>query len=149
MLTWMPDFCPTGNCRIELDKTGGSVDWTRPKSVITYCPHHQGLKDSGLTDQQVFDAILQSSRVKEAARWAVKVELGLDKEHPGVPYRINADGSFIVLTDAASLVWTLPDGTAGPLPTIRGVDRNRARTAALAAVCATARPIGTSTVTVE
>jgi len=84
MLTWMPDFCPSGNCRIELDKAGGKVDWTRPKSFVTLCPHHRGLKDSGLTDQQVFDAILQSSRVKEAARWAVKVELGLGKEHPGV-----------------------------------------------------------------
>ena len=148
MLTWMPDFCLSGNCRIELDKAVGKVDWTRPKSFVTLCPHHRGLKDSGLTDQQVFDAILQSSRVKEAARWAVKVELGLDKEHPGVPYRINADGSFTVLTDSASLAWE-KDGQPGPLPTIRGVDRNRARTAALSAVSATSRPIGTSTVTVE
>jgi len=148
MLTWMPDFCPSGNCRIELDKSAGSVDWNRPKSFIILCPHHQGLKDSGLTDQQVFDAVVQSSRVKEAARWAVKLELGLDKEHPGVPYRINVDGSFTVLTDPASLVWE-KDGQPGPLPAIRGVDRNRARTAALAAVSATSRPIGTSTVTVE
>ena len=148
MLTWMPDFCPSGNCRIELDKSGGQVDWTRPKTFITLCPHHQGLKDSGLTNQQVFDAILQSSRVKESARWAVKVELVLDKEHPGVAYRTNADGNFTVLTDPASLAWE-KDGQPGPLPTIRGVDRNRARTAALAAVSATSRPIGTSTVMVE
>ena len=148
MLTWMPDFCPSGNCRIELDKTGGSVDWTRPKSFVTLCPHHRGLKDSGLSDQQGFDAILQSSRVKEVARWAVKLELGLDKEHPGVPYRINADGSFTVLTDSASLAWE-KDGQPGPLPMIRGIDRNRARTAALSAISATSRPIGTSTVTVD
>ena len=148
MLTWMPDFCPTGQCRIELEKAEGKVDWTKPKSFITLCPHHRGLKDSSLTDQQVFDAILQSSRVKEAARWAVKVELGLDKEHPGVPYRINADGSFAVLTNPASLVWE-KDGAPGPLPIIRQQDRNRARTSALSAVSATSRPIGTSTVTVE
>jgi hypothetical protein len=131
---------------IELEKAGGSVNWTTPKAFLSVCPHHQGL---GLSDQQRFDAILQSSRRKEAARWAVKVELGLDKEHPGVPYTKNADGSFTVTTDPALLGWTLPDGSPGPLPTIRNPDRNRARSAALLAVGLVQQATGASAVTVD
>ena len=125
------------------------VNWSTPKSFVTLCTHHQGLKDSGLTDQHVFDAILQSSRVKETARWQIKVELGLDKEHPGVPYRVNPDGSFTIPTDRASLAWTLEDGSPGPLPAISTPDRARARAAANSAVLRVSRPSGTSTVTVE
>ena len=140
-LTWYPDFCPSGQCQIEIER-----DWSAPRRFVRRCAHHQSL---GLADQPLFDAILQSSRVKEAARWTVKVELGLDKEHPGVRYRTNADGSFTVLTDAASLAWVREDGTAGPLPTIRNQDRTRARTAATTAASTVSRPTGTSTVTVE
>ena len=140
-LTWYPDFCVGQPCAIEIER-----DWSAPRRFVRRCAHHQSL---GLPDQALFDAILQSSRVKEAARWAVKVELGLNKEHPGVRYRTNADGSFTVLTDAASLAWTREDGTAGPLPTIRNQDRTRARTAALNAALTVSRPAGTSTVTVE
>ena len=146
MITWFPDFCPTGQCKIELEKAGGQTNWTMPKSFLATCPHHAGL---GLNDQQRFEAILQSSRRKEAARWAVKQELGLDKEHPGVPYRTNADGSFTVFTDPALLGWTLSDGSAGPLPTIRNNDRNRARGAATIAVGLVQQATGASTVVVE
>jgi hypothetical protein len=146
MVTWYPDFCPTGQCMIELEKANGSLNWTNPKSFLSTCPHHAGL---GLSDQQRFEAILQSSRVKEKARAAVKRELGLDKEHPGVPYRTNADGSFTVFTDPAVLGWTAPDGSIGTLPTIRNNDRNRARSAALLESGLVEQRIGMSTVTVE
>lgn len=144
MLTWFPDFCPSGSCALEIER-----DWSGVKQFIRVCPHHQGLRDGGLNDQQAFAAILQSSRVKETARWATKVELGLNKEHPGVPYRVNADGSFTVPTDRASLAWTAPDGSIGPLPNINNADRVRARTAANNAVLLVSRPAGTSQVTVE
>ena len=151
MITWYPDFCPSGQCVIELEKVfvdgkPVSINWNVPKSIITLCPHHKGL---ALSDQQVFEAILQSSRVKEKARAAVKRELGLDKEHPGVPYRVNANGSFTVLTDPAVLVWTAPDGSPGALPAIRNQDRNRARTAALLEAGLVEQKVGMSTVTVE
>ena len=151
IITWYPDFCPSGQCVIELEKVfldgkPVSVNWNSPNSIITLCPHHKGL---ALSDQQVFEAIVQSSRVKEKARAAVKRELGLDKEHPGVPYRVNADGSFTVLTDPALLVWTLPDGSPGPLPIIRNNDRNRARGAALLEVGLVEQKVGMSTVTVQ
>ena len=140
---WTPDFCPRGSCRIEVARDFSLV------ALVRLCPHHQSLKDSGLTDQQVFRAIVQSSRLKERARWEVKLSLGLDKEHPGVPYRVNADGSFTIPTDRASLAWMLPDGSVGPLPTISTADRNVARTNALAAVLLVERPAGTSTLTVD
>jgi len=127
MLTWTPDFCPpNGNCVLEIER-----DWSAVKSVISYCPHHQALKDSGLTDQQVFQAILQSSRMKERARWEAKLELGLDKEHPGVPYRVNPDGSFTILTGA------------------KGVALTRMKTRIEAQLATVDRPTGTSTVTVD
>jgi len=107
------------------------------------------LRDGGLDDQQLFNAILQSSRVKETARWQIKLELGLDKEYPGVPYRVNPDGSFTIPTDRASLAWSLQDGSPGPLPSINTADRVRARAAANNAVAAVSRPSGTSAVTVE
>ena len=144
MLIWTPDFCPSGSCRLEIER-----DWSAVKSVLRYCTHHQSLRDGGLDDQQVFNAILQSSRVKETARWQIKLELGLDKEHPGVPYRINPDGSFTIPTDRASLAWSLQDGSPGPLPVINAADRARARAAANSAVLGVSRPSGTSTVTVE
>jgi len=145
MLTWTPDFCPSNPpCRLEIER-----DWSAVKSVLRYCAHHQSLRDGGLDDQQLFNAILQSSRVKETARWQIKLELGLDKEYPGVPYRVNPDGSFTIPTDRASLAWSLQDGSPGPLPSINTADRVRARAAANNAVAAVSRPNGTSTVTVE
>ena len=96
MVTWYPDICPTGQCMIELEKTVSTLNWSSPKSFRSICTHHKNL---GLTDQDTFDAIVQSSRVKERVRWVVKVELGLDKEHPGVPYRVDADGGFTIGMD--------------------------------------------------
>jgi hypothetical protein len=145
VILWYPDFCPSGGCVIELTKeANGSTNWTSPKNIVTLCQHHTGVKNTHALDNSgIFNAIIQSSRVKEAARKAVKTELGLSKEHPGVPYRINANGSFTVLTDNASLAWS------GSLPSISNQTRTRARTRALEAAALVAKPLGTSTVTVE
>ena len=139
---WTPDFCPRGSCRIEITQNWILI------GIVRYCPHHQSLRDGGLTDQQVFRAIVQSSRLKERARWEIKLSLGLDKQHPGVPYRVNPDGSFTVLTDRASLAW-MKDDLVGPLPTISPADRTRARTAAVNAIANLERPLGVSAVTVD
>jgi len=102
-----------------------------------------------LTDSQLLRAHRASWAVKETARAIVKAELGLDKEHPGVPYRVNDDGGFTIQSDPSVLVWTAPDGSPGPLPVIRQNDRNRARTRALAAIESIEKPVGTSAVMVE
>lgn len=91
---------------------------------------------------------MQSTRLKERARWAIKVSLALDKEHPGVPYRVKAGGDFEILTDRASLAWRKDDGSAGALPSISTLDRERARIAALDATATIERSVGTSTFTV-
>ena len=143
--THILDSCPGSSpCRLEME-----ADWTTLKSFTHLCAHHQSLRASGLTDQQLLAAHRASWKAKETARAAVKAELGLDKEHPGAAYRVNADGSFTVLTDPVSLIWVAPDGSPGPLPVIRQNDRNRARTRALAAIEPIEKPVGTSTVTVE
>jgi len=94
MLTWYPDTC--SGCSFEL--TEG--DWDKPKRVISLCPHHQSVKDNNtLTDDQIFKTIIQSNRVREYARYAAKMALGLDKETGFVPYRVDADGGFTIGLD--------------------------------------------------
>jgi len=124
-------------------------DWVGLKQFTRLCAHHQSLRDGGLTDSQLLRAHRASWAVKETARAIVKAELGLDKEHPGVPYRVNDDGGFTIQSDPSVLVWTAPDGSPGPLPVIRQNDRNRARTRALAAIESIEKPVGTSAVMVE
>jgi hypothetical protein len=143
-MIWTPDFCVGQPCRIEISR-----DWSTVTNVLRYCQHHQSIKDSGLADQQVFRAILQSCRVKESGRYAVKQELGLDKQHPGVPYSVATDGSILIRTDRAAMGWVREDGTAGPVPNYNLQDRERARQAASLAMGTVERPSGTSLVAVD
>lgn len=68
------------------------------KRVVRLCPHHQSLKDGGLTDDGVFLAIVRSSQARDRARWAVKQDFmarGLvNKDYPGIPYRVEANGDI-------------------------------------------------------
>lgn len=122
---WHPDFCTTSpGCAFETTDAQASL-----VRVIRYCPHHQSLRTGGLTDAQVFDAVKQSSRVKEAARWTVKTQRGL-AENVSVPYTVGADGNFTIQAGVSG----------GALTTLR--------TAVTTAVNAVSRPAGTSTVTV-
>lgn len=138
-----PDICPSGQCVIAL--ASGADD--HPDNVVAVlCPHHRGVKSAhALDDAGILRVIFQSMRVKEAARWAAKLALRLNKEHPGVPCRINQDGSLSLLTSPSDLAWRLGD-SAGPLPVIFSADRDRAADSVEAAVSAVDRPIGTSTV---
>lgn len=152
MFIWYPDFCPVRpQCAIEIDKTSPDR-WLIPKSIIRLCSHHQSVKDLGLMDDTaIFGAVYKSSQLKEIARWTVKVSLGLDKRHPGVPYFVDASGDITVTTDPALIVWTLEDGTEGPLPRITTGDRNRARSDAEAALIEAGQQSGTgvSNITVD
>lgn len=124
-LTWYPDFCPTGGCALEIER-----DWSAVKRV-KLCVHHETVKNTnGMTDQQIFKSILQSSRVKEVARGAAKSTLGLPKDHPGLPFTVGADGNF-----------TIQSGVSGQT-------RTAVRTAVSAAVASVEKPAGTSDVTV-
>ena len=111
MLTWYPDFCPTGQCMIELEKANGSVNWTVPKRLITLCPHHQNVKNvNALDDTGVFTAILRSSQAKEKARWALKLDFmangtidddyeggkAVDKEWPGARFHVDPNGDILI-----------------------------------------------------
>lgn len=123
---WRPDFCPSlRGCRIEL---------IGPETLVRFislCPHHKRMLDSGMQEQEVFDAIVQSSRLKEAARWSVKVRMGLDKEHPGVPYSVDANGNFTIVSGAVGAARAaLRSGVADDIAGVR-------------------KPAGTSTVSVE
>lgn len=149
-IIWYPDFCPSGRCAITLEKRADrSTNWDAPIS-LSLCNHHASIKAThGLNDIGIFRAIVQSSRVKEAARWAVKRELGLDKDHPGVSYRVLPNGNFAITTSSQDLSWRREDGSPGPLPLIFSADRIRAANRAAADIAAIERPAGTSTVTVE
>jgi hypothetical protein len=127
-LTWYPDFCPSGQCQIEIEP-----DWSGPRRFVKTCAHHQSLRNAH-GDQGAFSAILQSSRVKETARWEAKQELmsrgTVNKEFPGVPYVVNADGSF-----------TLQPGGNNTV-------KNAIRTRITTALALIDKPTGTSTVSV-
>lgn len=140
---WYPSICPSGQCAIALAE--GADD--HPDNVVGFlCSHHQSVKNRrGLDDAGILRVLFQSSRVKEAARWAAKVALGLHKDHPGVQCRVNSDGSFSLLTAPGDLEWRLGD-SAGPLPTISTADRDRAADSVEIAVSSIDSPTGTSTV---
>lgn len=123
---WTPDFCPPGNpCRVEI-----ASDWGGPVQFLRLCAHHQSLRNGGMTDAQLFRVLLQSCRVKETARYKCKVDLGLDKEHPGLPYTVDASGNITIQSGAS------------------GAARTALRNAVATEVNKLDRPSGTSTVTV-
>ena len=126
MLYWTPDFCPSGSCHLEIEP-----DWSAVVSFVRCCPFHQSLRDSGLTDQQTFIAMLQSSRIKEYARYAAKIELALDKEHPGISYSVDAQGNFVIVTGAS------------------GAKLTKIRTAVANALAGVDKPVGTATIVVN
>ena len=143
--THILDTCPGPRpCSMEMES-----DWIVLKQFNHCCAHHQSLRDGGMGDKDLLRAQRASWNALTIVRAVVKAELGLDKEHPGAAYLINADGSFTVLTDPVSLIWVAPDGSPGSLPLIRQNDRNRARTRALEAIAGIDKPVGTSQVTVE
>ena len=110
MVTWYPDFCPTGQCMIELEKANGSVNWTTPKRLISLCPHHQNVKNANaLDDTGIFTAILRSCQAKEKARWALKLDFmangtidddydgkPIDKEWPGARFHVDPNGDILI-----------------------------------------------------
>ena len=131
MVTWYPDFCPTGQCMIELEKANGSVNWTVPKRLISLCPHHQNVKNvNALDDTGVFRAILQSSRVKEVARNAIHSELALANDID-IPYTVELSGHFLIQSG------------------VSGARRQRIISRVNESLSAIEQPPGTSRVTVQ
>lgn len=95
---WYPDFCPNGGqCVIEEDSNGNKL------ALRAVCPHHGAMRSS-MSDAQIMAVIVASTQAKERARWVVKqhfMSLGtMDKEHPGVPYRVEPNGDFTILSGA-------------------------------------------------
>src|SRR3990167_746531 len=133
MLTWYPDTC--SGCSIEIN----NGDFVTPKRIISLCPHHQSVKNTNnLTDNQVFKSIVQSNRVRETARYAAKLYLKLDKEHEGVPYRIDPDGSFTLGIDQ--------NGNKMAEWPVTQLDLDKLQSAISESVLTVERPIGTSEV---
>lgn len=125
-MNWMPDFCLGRPCVIELTPTFGF------SRFLVKCTRHAAIQSTEqITDQGLFDAILQSSRVKEVARYALKVHMGLSKEHPGLSYTVAPDGSMSIQTG------------------LTGQARTAARAAANTAMSTVSKPRGTVTVSVD
>lgn len=107
-------------------------------ALIRLCPYHKSLLDGGLREGQLFMSIRRTQQAREAARWAAKIELRLDKEHPGVAYRIEPDGSITLGIDQRGVVmpeW--PTGVASRAKLVAAID---------AAVDSVANADGVSTV---
>ena len=94
ILTWYPDVCRGGQCVIRQNP----ADLETPELVITLCPLHMGMKfNNALDDAETYRRMRVNMRLRERARAVAKTELALDKEFPGLPYTIAADGSFTIL----------------------------------------------------
>ena len=139
-LIWHPDFCNSNpGCKIDIER-----DWSQPVAFLNYCFRHQAMKTSGSTDLQIFTAILQSSRMKETARYAFKENRNLAKDYPGIPvYQFQApsgatapyvvidlDGNFIITTG------------------LSGNQLTNVRNFIATKLASVSQPLGTSTVTV-
>jgi len=126
MKRWTPDFCPSNPpCVIEL-----GADWTAPRGFARMCSHHQAMRDGGMRDVEVFRSIVQTSRVKEVARYRIKTELALSKE-VSIPYRVEPDGRIVIESGE------------------RGARLTELRGKVAAALALIERPTGTSAVEVE
>lgn len=139
MAVWLPlDSCPSfPPCEIRVNgATGGGL-----VGFVHRCAYHDGLLATVADDAGLYSAILHSEFVREAARAAAKQSLGLDKEHPGVPFRIEADGSFTLGLDRRN-------GHMPEWPRTAGQARTRLATAIADAIGDIPKPLGTSTVTI-
>ena len=87
---YRPDFCFGNPCRIELGDDNAFVAFTGK------CSAHTSIQTiNTLSDSQLYDAILQSSRRKEVARWGVKLFKGLDED---AQFTVDADGTIHVIS---------------------------------------------------
>ena len=125
--THILDTCPGPRpCSMEMDS-----DWTTLKRFIRLCPHHQSLRDDGLDDQALLRAHRASWNLKETARALAKSEMALDKEVPGIPFRVEPNGDFVIETG------------------LKGQPLTRLKTLIAQALSTIEKPVGTSQVTVE
>ena len=129
-MIWVPDFCPSGNCSVSVAR-----DWTKG-SFTRICPHHQQVKDGfKWTDEELLQSLITDSKRKETARAKAKQELLLDKEHPGVWYRVDPDGGFTLGVNQKGAL--MPEW-----PT--GIQKTRLTTAVMSSL--TTDPLATSEV---
>ncbi len=124
-LLWTPDFCPPGAkpCVIDVRR-----DWSGANGFQNVCPHHKKLFDGGASVDQVFNAILESSRAKEVAREEAKLELGLDKETPAPDFRVDPDGTIVVMINnpgKTAVVRARAQGRIANRPAIPGASKVR------------------------
>ncbi len=94
ILTWYPDFCRGGQCVIRQNPD----DLESVELIVALCPLHMGLKfNNALDDAETYRRMRVNMRLREEARAVAKTELGLDKEFPGLPYRVELAGAFTIL----------------------------------------------------
>ena len=94
MSQWLPDVCPdqSAPCRIlTVGGAGGAFVRFEGK-----CAFHAKSK---VPDRDLYAAIVDFNSQREVSRGAAKASLNLDKEHPGVPYRMEPDGSYTLGVD--------------------------------------------------
>lgn len=90
MRIWYPiDNCPPGDkCAFEIG--ANTSDFIH---AVHLCPFHAAQQFSK-THRQIHGEILAFCVEREQARAMAKAELGLAKNHPGVWFRIENDGTF-------------------------------------------------------
>ena len=87
------DDCPDNPCQFERDAKGQYIQ------MLRCCKFHQQKIDSGMTGEEIYKEILINGRARDEARYKIKMSLGLDKEHPGIPFKLEDDGTFTLGID--------------------------------------------------
>lgn len=86
---WTPDTCRNGLCLLEIvDGHRGLV------AVRRLCPHHTTMRQSLASDAALFDAVIATNRVKNAAIAAVEADTGTPASD--VPFSIGTDDRVTV-----------------------------------------------------
>ncbi len=122
MVKWMPDDCHNGVCLIEAPGVGFS-----PVTFIFKCQRHENVQNLlTLTDAQLHNIIVFSSRRREYARWETQQELAASEpvpffnrrdflryvvrhggELPPAPYcRMELDGEIKIVSGLAGVALT-------------------------------------------
>jgi hypothetical protein len=88
---WYPDTCRNGQCILEI--VDGHQGLT---SVVQTCAHHNNMRGGLGSDNELFDRVLGTNRVKNKATIDAAAELALELAE--VPWSVNDQDQIVIVT---------------------------------------------------
>ena len=72
-LLWLPDTCVDGSCLLEVEQGHKAL-----VEVKALCSHHEKIRAGLKSDDALFDAIIETNRVKNYAAYEVAKIIGVE-----------------------------------------------------------------------